>query len=404
MGKPSFDSLVVQTMPTLRELSVLVDEISDVASGKSADIARAALAEIELAISQAEADYGNGTFGAALTGFRRARGLVFRLLHPRFDVSQWLRDRSAALLPGGTEIEASLLTAAARLIAALQPEASDASGLPPLAAGDVGKDLARFSTTGFRKAAGGDDRLEVVAFQALALMNDGKPGLAATAMQEALESAASARVSPHTVASTHLNLATALLQAGSPEQARAEASAAEAGFRKLKDQLGAAQALHAEGVAASIAGDTQAAEQLFDAAQKMLGVAPEQPGATGPGERVRAGANAGTPIAAGPAAGRVTGPAIRRVAAGWAVRGDVTAPAAAEVAGLDGWSPEVLDPIWATLNPTAVATAVPEPSSWCLFLTGAALSALVVWRRRCVSLGRRPATAVLALANHASVS
>lgn len=329
MAKPSFDSLVVQAMPALRDRGVLVAEISSGASGKSADIARAALAEIELAINTAEADYGNGTFGAALTGFRRARGLVFRLLHTRFDVSQWLRDRSAAGLPGGTEIEASLLTAAVRLIATLQPEASDSSGLPPLAAGDVTPDLARFSMTGFRKAAEGDDRLEVVAGQALALMNDGKPGLAATAMQEALESAAAARVSPHTVASTHLNLATALLQAGSPEQARAEASAAEAGFRKLKDQLGTAQALHAEGVAASIAGDAQAAGQLFDAAEKMLGVAPKQPGV----------------IVAGPAVGGVTGPAIHRVAAGWAISDDVTAPAAAGVAGLDGWSPEVLNPI-----------------------------------------------------------
>ena len=329
MAKPVFDSVAAQIMPALRTRDVLVAEIARVDTGRSADLARGSLAAIELAISQADADYNAGSYSAALSGFRRARGLVYRLLHPTFEVSQWLRDQTVAALPVGTAIESSLLAAGARLIATLRPEAVDVTGLPALAEGAVDDGLAAYATTGFRKQNAGDGLLESVAAQSLALMSDGKPELAVTAMREALD--ASPDASAHTIASTQLNLATALLQAGSTAAARTQAARAAEAFTGLEDQLGTAQAIHVQAVGASVAGDAAAAEKLFAASQKALGVPAETPA---PGRTPRVGR---VPL-------RNTVPDVGRVALS-ATTTAAPVLARAEAVGLDGWSSQVLDPI-----------------------------------------------------------
>ena len=74
MAGLSFDAVSLQVVPALRARDVLASEIAIGGSGKSSDIARASLVEIELAIRNAEADYAAGSYRSALAGFRRARG------------------------------------------------------------------------------------------------------------------------------------------------------------------------------------------------------------------------------------------------------------------------------------------------------------------------------------------
>ena len=55
-------------------------------------------------------------------------------------------------------------------------------------------------------------------------------------------------------------------------------------------------------------------------------------------------------------------------------------------------------------NPSMLATAVPEPSSWCLLLIGASVWAVAAWRQGSGRTTREPAAVLLTLANDSRVS
>ena len=344
MSKVDFSALVMQVMPALRDREVLLSEVARAESARASDTARAALAEIELVIRSADADYQHGGFDAALQGYQRARGLVYRLLHPTFDVSRWVRDRYVAKLPVGAAVEDALMSAAARLITVLRPQAVQATSLPALATTPLGDDLGRYVTGGFRRAAAGDAQLELVAFQALALMADGKPEIAVSVIEEALESEAN-RAGAHALASTRLNLAAAYLQSGSPEKARGLAEEAANGFARLKDHVGRAQALHAQAVGASVSGDQASADRLFEAAEKELGL--PAPGRESMDLRSPSTAAVGArlPIRGGGFPRFTEVPVRREVRIPGGIVADRMHVTPTEVAGLNGRDPAILEPI-----------------------------------------------------------
>ena len=271
-----FSSTVVQIMPALRDREVLIAEIGRSQTGTASDTARASIAEIELAIRTADADEQRGAYDSALRGYQRARGLVFRLLHPRFDISQWVRDDFRVRLPVGPKIESGLLEAASSLVGLLRPGAAEIPSLPKLATVQLDRSLTRFTQTGFRRQAGVTEDLEASGTQALALMADGKPQQAVPVLQAALENAG-ANADPVARASSQLNLAVALLQSGAVGRGREAAAQAAESFTAAKDQVGLAQALHAQAVGAHAAGDQQAADNLFAQADKALGLTREAP-------------------------------------------------------------------------------------------------------------------------------
>jgi hypothetical protein len=234
-----FSSTVVQIMPALRDREVLIAEIGRSQTGTASDTARASIAEIELAIRTADADEQRGAYDAALRGYQRARGLVFRLLHPRFDISQWVRDDFRVRLPIGPKIETGLLEAASSLVGLLRPGAAELPSLPKLATVELDRTLTRFTQAGFRRQVGVTEDLEASGAQALALMADGKPQQAVPVLQAALESAG-ANADPVARASSQLNLAVALLQSGAVGRGREAAAKAAESFTAAKDQVGLA--------------------------------------------------------------------------------------------------------------------------------------------------------------------
>ncbi|WAZ26807.1 hypothetical protein STRCI_008452 [Streptomyces cinnabarinus] len=261
---PNVIAGAVRSMPVFRDREVLLAEVGRLGSGRASDAARASLAEIELAVQGADADAQRGSYEAALSGYQRARGLVYRLLHPPFDVSQWLRDRYAIGLPTGVEVEKALLVTAARMVRTLQPEFAESPALiKDAVAAQLGEALGRYTESGYRREATGDVLLEAAAQQAVTLIADGKPEQAVSVTERALREASGHSTTPHALSSTYLNLAAALLQGGDPDKARQIAAEAADGFGSEGDQVGLVQALHTQAVGATAVGDTGAARELF---------------------------------------------------------------------------------------------------------------------------------------------
>ncbi|KQV14820.1 MULTISPECIES: hypothetical protein [unclassified Kitasatospora] len=355
---PDFSAMVMRPTPVLRDRDVLLAEVGRLGSGRASDAVRASIAEIELAVQAADSEAERGAYDAALSGYRRARGLVFRLLHPEFNVSQWVRERHAVALPTGADMERSLLETGARLVSTLLPEYAESPALIKMSVGEpVDERLARYTGSGFRRESTGDELLEAAAQQAITLLADGKAGQAVPVLQEALRSASGQDATPHALASMQLNLAAALLQDGSPGPAGKAAARAARSFEDAGDQVGRAQALHTQAVGAWADGDSGTARELFVQVDEVLR---ERDGLL-----QRASASDGhhpsdghQPV--GEAGGLALRAATRKVAGdGMALRLGVDAarPAFAERPGADradvvptalvgrnGRSPEVLDP------------------------------------------------------------
>lgn len=269
----TFSTTALGVGPVLRSREAL---LADAASAQVAasGAARARIAEVELTIRDADDDQRRGAYDAALRGYQKAQGLVFRLLHPRFDLGQWLADTVRVALPTGQAVENGLLAVSSQLLGVLRPEALDVTTLPIAAAADLDPALVKFTRAGFHREVAADERLEVAGRQALALLADAKPHQAVPLLQAALAEADQG-ATPLARASSQLNLAVALLQTGATGEGRAQAAAAEESFSAAGDQAGVAQALHAQAVAAHAAGDEQAATDLFARAATALGPADE---------------------------------------------------------------------------------------------------------------------------------
>ncbi|MFH8250147.1 hypothetical protein ACH3VR_07265 [Microbacterium sp. B2969] len=288
--------------PILRERATLVADMAVAGSGRASDAAKAAVAEVELAIADADAAYQRQSYSAALDGYERARGLIYRFLHPGFDVHTWLGDVHRPPLPIGAVLENSLLEASANLAGVIRPTAVDpvpVTGLIATAA--VEPDLVRFTTTGFRPTQEARADLGLASNQALALITDGKPELAVPLLKSALEAAGAPDVEKQTVGATMLTLATALVQTGQGEEAAKVAAHAADAFTAADDKIGAAHAVHTQGIAVALTGDQAAADKLFDKARGAITDAPDPaaPGGAAPGGAAPGGAAPGGAVPGG---------------------------------------------------------------------------------------------------------
>ncbi len=228
------------------------------------------MAEVELLLRDGDAALCSGRYRGALEAFQRARARIYQVLHPPFDADSYLQ-RMAFALPVSAEIEKGLLAASGRIAALVRPEVAPTRPFSSPESDAAVPDAVRpYMQTGFREGTAGVEAAQVAGAQAISLLQDGKAEPAFRLLREAreavrLEGDADAAL----LATLEQNLAAASLQIGGPDRAAEAARSAAEQFRRAKDRVGEAQALHIAAVAAQQLGNRQEAEELFNRAAEL---------------------------------------------------------------------------------------------------------------------------------------
>ena len=243
-------------LPRMRSVASISADVELWRSGRATDITRSQVASVELQIRTADDLYQRRQYDAAMQQFRQARASIYALLYPGFDVSAYgiARDR---MLPVSATLETSFIDLGLRLTDSMRPLTIESTPVTRiLSAESVPATLVQFQQTGFREAQGGEDLLQAAASHGIALLNDGKPEAAIDVMAQALAAgSASTSTDRALLAAVNLNMASAFVQAGTPDKAIEFAQVSQELFRSTQDQLGFAQALHGEAVATQRKGD-----------------------------------------------------------------------------------------------------------------------------------------------------
>lgn len=270
------DASFLAILPKQRAREQIVAEVGLGTSGRSGDVARSTLAEIELHVSDGDRFYNQGRYSAALNEFQTAQGLIYQSLHPSFNIASYLSRTSVAALPVSPEIEKSLLTVSSHIADVIRPEAvAMKASFWPDGADAVPEALQTHMATGFRETVAGDESLQVAGAQGVALLKDSRPEAALAVMEQARSSSANATdVDPGITAALTLNIAVAHLQLGNNEKALEAGRAALQKFEKADDVIGIGQAFHLLAVGSERSGLANDAPALFDRAATALQNAP----------------------------------------------------------------------------------------------------------------------------------
>ncbi|HVB25310.1 MAG TPA: tetratricopeptide repeat protein [Ktedonobacteraceae bacterium] len=272
MAFKAYDASFASVLPRLRARLDIVADLDRSVSGGATDSARGMIAEIELHISDGDNFYKRKQYDSALNEFKKARALIYKALHPQFDVSAYI-GRKDVVLPVSKAIEDSLLDVSLRIADVIRPAALESGPIFKQNGLDsMPQALQTYMATGFREAVSLDESLQLASAGGVALLNDNKPEAAVRLMEEALISAraANAHSDPILTAALELNLSGAYLQLANPQKATELAAASLEHFKRSGDQVGQAQALHLSAMSAQKNGETDRAKQLFAQAANIL--------------------------------------------------------------------------------------------------------------------------------------
>ena len=258
-------------LPRMRSVAAISADVELWRSGRATDITRGQIAAIELQIKVADDLYQRRQYDPALQQFRQARASIYALLYPAFNISAYANAKDR-LLPVSKVMETSLIDLSLRITDSMRPLTIESIPLTRMVATEsVPQPLVQFMQTGFREFQNADELLQAAAAHGVALVNDGKPEAAIELMSQALDAKNSSGTPDRALlAAVNLNIASALVQAGTPEKAIGLARTAQKLFRSTQDGIGFAQALHGEAVATQRAGDASGAEKLFSQAAESL--------------------------------------------------------------------------------------------------------------------------------------
>jgi tetratricopeptide (TPR) repeat protein len=348
MAFKNYDANFSATLPRMRSVAEISADVELWRSGRATDVTRSQVATIELQIKNADNLERRRQYEPALNQFRQARASIYALLYPGFNVSAYMIAIDQ-LLPVSKVMETSLLNLSLRLTDSLRPLTIESASLSrPVTSEPMPDSLVPFMQTGFQESVTADKLLQVAAAQGISLLNDGKPEAAIEVMTDALQTP-NGNPDPALLAATHLNLASAFVQAAVPEKAIESARIAQELFQKNGDEIGIAQALHAQAIATLRAGNPDRAQQLFSEAAETLkkvtnGRIQREPG-------IPAGQNPQVRDASASVSTTVTPPILSSRQTAASVLFEQTAVLATR-------DPQVLQPI-AQMDPTSLTLRVP---------------------------------------------
>jgi hypothetical protein len=313
MALKDFQFSFTPVSPLVRATAAIATDLN--AAGGATDATRAAVAAVESHIANGDNLYNAGQYSDALSEYKQAQTAIFKILYPDFDAGFYVR-WTAPALPVSAALESSLLNASARMVDVSRPLSVPT---PPVTRRFVPDGLPgplqSYTATGFRESVSAEQKVQMAAAQAVALLQDQKSEAAVDMLSDTLAqitnpAGAASPVDPGLQGSLELNLSAAYLQSGDPKTAAVHANSAAGQFKAANDLVGQAQAFHLSGISAIQAGNPTAGQQYLQTAAGLLksasGGSPV-PGVT-PGTVHTATPSAGSASAAGAAvAPAVTG-------------------------------------------------------------------------------------------------
>lgn len=228
------------------------------------------VAEIELRIAEGDELARGRQYDGALNKYKSARGLIYKILYPGFNVSAYANRRMDLALPLNEKIEASLLEATASMVDINRPKNVPTSPVVDVNAPRIDRRTGIYNQDGYREIVGIEETIQQASEQAVTLLGDGKAAAAVRLLDSTLAQTRGQRVEAALLGTLTLNLAAAQIGSGQNETAVKTAALARRRFSGAKDGVGQAQAMHLQAIGLLAQGNRESADKMFKAAAAQL--------------------------------------------------------------------------------------------------------------------------------------
>lgn len=104
----------------MRAREYILADINVAASGRATDLNKSNIAKIEMIVKTGDDLYRRRQYEPALDQFRQARGEIYSMLYPAFDVGAYLSQKDIAL-PASPALENDLLSLSGSLVDTIRP-------------------------------------------------------------------------------------------------------------------------------------------------------------------------------------------------------------------------------------------------------------------------------------------
>src|SRR5688500_8138260 len=99
MAAARYEANFSAVMPVLRDRARILAEARISPEASATDIARGQIAEVELHLRDGDDAFKRGSYSTALTEFKKARALIYKVLQPAFDTESFVASRVDVALP-----------------------------------------------------------------------------------------------------------------------------------------------------------------------------------------------------------------------------------------------------------------------------------------------------------------
>jgi hypothetical protein len=158
MSSKDFCVAFCPILPRLRSRKEILTDL-EISSENVSSVAGHHIGDIEIHIKNGQTFYQLGGYNHALEEFSRARALIFKIIHPDFDVEYYLKGRHASL-PVSNIIERELLEDSIHLAELIRPTYVKSRLVIPNRHDIIPDNLKQYIIGGFHESVGGEDILQ----------------------------------------------------------------------------------------------------------------------------------------------------------------------------------------------------------------------------------------------------
>ena len=174
MAFKNYEMVLSSTWSKPRAIDAIIDDFQN-PSGTDMDHR---VAEIELRIAEGDNLARGRKYDGALKKYKTARGLIYKILYPGFNVSSYANQRLDLMLPLNAQIEASLLEATVSIADINRPKTVPASPTVGVKVPQIARDVATYTQDGYREIVSSEAAIQQASEQAVALLGEGKASAA----------------------------------------------------------------------------------------------------------------------------------------------------------------------------------------------------------------------------------
>lgn len=188
MATKMYEASFASVIPHLRFRESILADIQKGESGKAVDASKAQIAQIELYIKNGEEFSRKNQYKAALEEFKRARGFIYKILYPNFEVSATI-GRIDVLLPVSKSLEDMIINTSLKVVDVIKPLETQSKVVYNPIDDSFPDSLKPYMATGFKEESSIRELIERTSAQAVSLLHDENPTAAISLMEDVLKQA-----------------------------------------------------------------------------------------------------------------------------------------------------------------------------------------------------------------------